>query len=484
MVEANILMPTKNEPIASLKGATYAFVDVETTGTSAAYGNIIEIGIIRIEDGIITDTYQTLIQPNRPLLPVITSITGITDQDLVGAPVFEEVSGRIQELLEGAIFVAHNAAFDYSFVKSEFQRLGIRWNAKSLCTVKVSRKLYPEYSHHNLDALIDRHALPMENRHRAYDDAYALVEFLKAATLEHAEETVLAAIQAVLGNRALPTNLDPQIVKNLPHAPGVYVFYGVDDEVLYVGKSVDIKTRVMSHFSADRRTGKERALCEATTYIEHEETSGELSALLLESMRIKEMMPIYNRKLRKAKKLAVVASDTSSSGYLTATAAYRDELTESDFGNTEGVFRTVSQAKVSMKEAAREHDLCPKLLGIEQGPGPCFQHQLGRCKGACLGKEDPKEYNARFLAAFSKRRIRSWPFTGPMMLPEDPSAEEGTVYVIDQWRILKTLSYTADGYDEEDVESEFDYDSYKILSKHLLRKDVRATLIPYRDFAR
>ncbi|MES2931212.1 MAG: exonuclease domain-containing protein [Patescibacteria group bacterium] len=469
------------ETIACLKDATYAFVDVETTGTSAAYGNVIEIGIIRIEDGVVTDTYETLIQPNRPLLPVITSITGITDQDLVGAPTFEEVSGRIQELLEGAIFVAHNAPFDYSFVKSEFTRLGIAWNAKSLCTVKVSRKLYAHEKSHNLDALIERHGLLMKNRHRAYDDAFALVEFLTCALKELGEEKVRTAIADVLGNRALPAALDPILVKNLPHAPGVYIFYGSEDDVLYVGKSVDIKTRVMSHFSADRRTGKERALCEATTYIEYEETSGELSALLLESIRIKELIPIYNRKLRKAKRLAVATKSTSDAGYNSASVSYRDELSESDFGNTEGVFRTASQGKTALKEAVKEYLLCPKLLGIELGSGPCFQYQLKKCLGACIGKEDAATYNKRFEVAFAKRRIRSWPFKGPVMLPEDPTAEEGTVYVLDQWRILKTLSYTADGYDEEEVESEFDYDSYKILSKHLLRADVRAKLVPYKN---
>lgn len=471
----------KEDIIPALRGNTYAFVDVETTGMSATHGHIIEIGIIRVEDGVITDTYQTLIQPNRPLLPIITDITGIRDSDLEDAPVFEHVSGRIQELLEGAIFVAHNAGFDYAFVKSEFQRLGIRWNAKSLCTVKLSRKLYAHEKSHNLDALIARHSLAMENRHRAYDDAYALIGFMRSATAELKEAAVVEAMKSVLGHQTLPSTLDPAIVVDLPHAPGVYVFYGPEDEVLYIGKSVDIKTRVLSHFSADRRTGKERALCEATSYIEHEETSGELSALLLESMRIKELMPIYNRKLRKAKKLAVIKSSLNGNGYRTAAASYQDEIMDSDFGNTEGVFRTASQAKVSLKDAVRSHGLCPKLLGVESGTGPCFQYQLGKCVGACIGKEDADAYNKRFDAAFEKRRVRSWPFKSAVMLPEDPTAEEGMVYVIDQWRILKTLSYTSDGYDEEEVESEFDYDSYRILSKHLLRPDIRAKLVPYRE---
>ena len=319
----------------------------------------------------------------------------------------------------------------------------------------------------------------MENRHRAFDDAYALIAFLRIASAELSREVVRKTITETLGTGALPSSLDPNIVKHLPHAPGIYIFYGAEDEVLYVGKSVDIKTRVMSHFAADRRTGKERALCEATTYIEHEETSGELSALLLESARIKELVPLYNRKLRKAKKLAVAISSSSEHGHRIVSIGSRDELSESDFGSIEGVFRTTAQGKKAIREAAKEYQLCTKLLSVEPGPGPCFSYQLGTCLGACVGKEDARAYNQRFDAAFEKRRIRSWPFRGPVMLPEDPTAEEGTVYVIDQWRIRKILSYTTDGYDEEDVASDFDYDSYKILSAHLLRKDVRSRLIPY-----
>ncbi|HEY0979251.1 MAG TPA: exonuclease domain-containing protein [Candidatus Paceibacterota bacterium] len=468
------------EATECLKGATYAFVDVETTGTSAQYGQIIEIGIIRVEDGVVVDEYQTLLRPAGPLPPIITSITGIQDEELVDAPAFADIANRVEELLAGAIFVAHNAAFDYSFVKSEFRRLGIAWNAKSLCTVKVSRALYPEHERHNLDALITRHVLPMENRHRAFDDAYALLAFLRAATKERSLAAVEAAISRALGSRALPSTLDPQIVQDLPHAPGIYLFYGSEDEVLYVGKSVDIKTRVLSHFSADRRTGKERALCEATAHVEYEETSGELSALLRESELIKELMPLYNRKLRKAKKLAIVARAEDAHGYATATSAYAEEITDADLGRIEGVFRTASQGKTALKRAVKEHELCAKLLGIEQGSGPCFGYQLGRCRGACARVEAPEAYNERFERAFARQRVRAWPFPGPMMLPEDPAAEEGTVYVIDRWRIQKLLRYTTDGYDEEEVDLPFDYDSYKILAAHLLRPDVRRKLIPYR----
>ena len=474
-------VPSCNEIIASLKGATYTFVDVETTGTSARYGQIIEIGIIRIEDGVVTDSFSSLIRPARPLPPVITQITGITDADLIDAPLFESVSGRIESLLKDAVFVAHNASFDYSFLKTEFSRLGIRFNAKSLCTVKLSRLLYPSEERHNLDALIARHNLAMENRHRAFDDAYAMVGFLKAAEIGLGTPAVAAGITRVLGAHTLPASLSPELVKKLPHVPGVYIFYGAEDEVLYIGKSIDIKTRVLSHFSEDRRTGRERALCEAVAHIEYEETSGELSALLRESQLIKDLAPIYNRKLRKARRLAVIESETNGRGYHTAYSSYRDAIEDADLGAIEAVCRTATQGKTLLKALAKEFELCPLLLGIERGSATCFSYQLGRCKGACAGKENQEAYNARFKEAFKERRIRTWPFPGPMLLPEDPHAEEGTAYVIDKWKILKVLTYTADGYDEEPVDADFDYDSYRILAKHLLRKDVREKLVPYRQ---
>lgn len=475
-------MLTIRMPIESLRGATYAFVDVETTGSTATYGQIIEIAIIRVEDGSITDAYQTLLRPDRGLSPFITDITGITDAILTDAPSFADVAPRIKEMLDGAVFVAHNARFDYAFVKSEFRRLGISWNARTLCTVKLSRRLYAHERHHNLDALIERHGLPMENRHRAHDDAMAMIDFIRAAEAELTPVPLSSAIASALGSHTLPPGLDERMVADLPHAPGVYFFYGEDDTLLYVGKSIDIKARVRSHFSGDHATAKERILTSQTVRIEHEETSGELSALLRENALIKERMPLYNRKLRKASKLAVIESGVNGSGYQTAVSGYHDDLDETELGSVLGVFRTNSQAKAALRSAQDASMLCAKLLGLETGPGPCFAYQLGRCRGACVGKEAPAAYNARFSEAFASRRLRAWPFDGAVLMPEDPGAEEGLAYVIDQWRIQKAVRYSSEGFIETDAgdDAPFDYDSYRILAAHLLRPEVRRTLAPYR----
>ena len=461
--------------LQSLKGNTYAFVDVETSGSHARYGQIIEIGIIRVEDGVITDTYETLINPGVSISPFITTITGISNSDVHNKPTFDEVALDVKRLLEGAIFVAHNARFDYGFVKTEFKRLAITFNAKTLCTVKISRQLFPKQKSHSLENIIKTHGITVNARHRAYADCDAMVQFLHTVENKHSVEFVATAINAALANYILPDTVDEKIIESLPHLPGVYFFYDAQDTLLYVGKSVDIKSRVRSHFGQSHTTSKERALTAKVSYVEHEVTSGELSALLKESKYIKELMPEYNRRLRKTSRLAVFKSTITNEGYKTGTISYQPTDTFTYDASIDGIFKTMSAAKNTLDTLVKEYTLCPKLLGLESGKGACFQYQLGRCNGACTGEENPLAYNGRFDVAFKKMKIRSWPFPGPVTIPEDETASEGVAYLVDQWQIKKVINYTEEGHSEEEIELPFDYDTYKILSKHLLTKNRTVT---------
>jgi DNA polymerase III subunit epsilon len=454
--------------IQCLKDKKYVFVDVETTGASALNGQIIEIGIIRVENGRVVDTYQTLLQPHRFISTLITQITGITNDDLEGKPRFDEVALLVRDLLSDAIFVAHNARFDYGFIKTEFKRLGIDWNAKTLCTVKVSRSLFPTERSHSLETIINSHHIPVKARHRAYDDAEAMLLFLQAAETKLSPQVVVSAIERALGNPTIPSNIDPAIIKNLPHAPGVYFFYDKDDNLLYVGKSVDIKNRVRSHFTNAHTSTKETILTQLVSYIEYETTSGELSALLREAALIKELAPTYNRMLRRTSRLAIFKRSVDSAGYMSGSLFYQETLDILNVDYIDGIFRSMAGGKAVINKAIEEFKLCPKLLGFEKGRGCCFQHHLGNCKGACIKKETPEEYNKRFVEAFKKIRIKSWPYKGSITLPEDPDAEEGSAFVIDQWRIIKKIDYTTESYSETLFDQPFDYDTYRILSKHLL----------------
>ena len=458
-----------------LKGRNFVFVDVETTGASAVSGQIIEIGIIRVEDGNIVRHFETLLRPARSISNLITQITGITNDDLVGKPTFDEVALEVQELLSDAIFVAHNARFDHGFLKNEFKRIGINWTAKTLCTVKVSRTLFPQQNSHSLENIIKTHELTVNARHRALEDARAMVLFLAEAERKLGTELITQAIDVALGNHILPANIDPKIIANLPHSPGVYMFYDKDDNLLYVGKSVDIKKRVRSHFSQSHTSSKEAAITSNVHFIDFEVTSGELSALLRESALIKELSPSHNRRLRSTSELAVFKSKKDEkSGYMTGSLFYQKTLDIINVSNIEGLFRTIYSGKAVVLKAIEEFQLCPKLLGFEKGiRGPCFQYQLGKCKGACANKEDIDEYNKRFAQAFEKIRLRAWPFKGAIILPEDPDALEGSAFLIDQWRILKKIDYTEEGQSETEFDNPFDYDTYRILSKHLLKRGNR-----------
>lgn len=166
------------ERVGSLHGKTLAIVDVETSGTGLG-DRIIEIGILRIENGVCVDTYKTFVNPERALSPWITRLTGITDEDLESAPLFVDVADNVARLLSGAIFVAHNVAFDYAFIKGEFARIDRFFEAPCLCTVRLSRLLSPRAKRHNLSAVIKRHKLACESRHRAFDDAHALWQFMQ-----------------------------------------------------------------------------------------------------------------------------------------------------------------------------------------------------------------------------------------------------------------------------------------------------------------
>ena len=456
-------------------------VDTETTGTSPTHNQIIEIAIIRIEGGVVVDTYQTLIRPERGVPEFITSVTGIGQGDLEHAPSFDEVALTIKEKLEGAVFVAHNARFDYSFIKNEFRRLDIPFQAKTVCTVKLSRLLYPQERHHNLDSIIDRFGLNCDARHRAYDDALVLLKFVQVAEQRLTSAVVEKALRDCLGTYTLPATLSKSLVTKLPNRPGVYIFYGSEREVLYVGKSINIKARVQSHFSGDHQTAKELALCAQVCDIEARVTTGELSALFLESKLIKELTPVYNRMLRKVRKLAVLQERITPEGYKTVSVEHKDGIEQTELAGVLGIFRTARQAKEFLTEAAHAHELCPKICGLETSKAACFQYQLEHCRGACLKREDALAYNLRFDTAFAERRLRAWPYKGPVVIKEEQEEFEGTAYVIDSWCVYKIITYFDDYQEESEMEDvEFDYDSYKILARHMLKPGVRRAIVPYR----
>src|SRR5262245_42183832 len=378
--------------------APLAIVDLETTGTRPASDRITEIGVIEVQGFQVVSEWSTLVNPGISIPSEIQALTGIGPSMLATAPRFADLAGDLYERLDGRVFVAHNARFDYGFLRREFDRAGIRFTAKTVCTVRLSRRLYPQEPHHNLDSVIARHAIDCRQRHRALGDADALWQFLKVAEREHGEEAVAVAARQIARQPSLPPQLDRAAVDAVPDAPGVYLFYGEGGLPLYVGKSNSMRTRVMSHFSG---TGSVE-LAKRVRRIDWKRTAGELGALLLEARLVKELAPEFNRQLRANDGLCGFAFDGRRLRFAGA-----HEIDGDTLPYVHGVFRSRRAAMQALRGLADEHRLCLQALGFESGPQhACFRHQIGKCAGVCAGRESVHLHHARLAAALDRKSTR------------------------------------------------------------------------------
>jgi DNA polymerase-3 subunit epsilon len=445
-----------------------AFVDLETTGTHSGFDRITEVGIVTLTDGALEE-WSSLVDPECRVPPAIEALTGITSEMVRGAPTFAQLAAEVAARLEGRLFIAHNARFDYGFLKAELGRVGIRFQPKVLCTARLSRRLFPEFQRHNLDSIIGRFGIDCSARHRALGDAQVLVRFLAALRAGVPAERLDAAVAHQLKKPSLPPHLPAGALEALPEGPGVYIFHGEDGAPLYVGKSVNLRTRVASHFAADHRETKEMRLAQSVHSISHEVCVGELSALLRESRLVKELSPVYNRRLRRAPDLHTLRwAGPSADGVPVAPLPEPlDGRLPPDSPELHGVFRTKREAKQALIALADAHGLCRKRLGLESGAGPCFAAQLKRCRGACIGVESGQKHDLRLAMALAGLRLKAWPFAGRIGLREGGAAR-AVVHVFDHWRFVAS----AQGPEELAAAwtappGRFDLDTYKILLRQL-----------------
>ncbi|HYG83870.1 MAG TPA: exonuclease domain-containing protein [Verrucomicrobiae bacterium] len=437
------------------------FVDIETSGGSYTNSRIIEIAVIRVENGEITETFHSLVNPGTNLPYFITKLTGITDADLVSAPYFPKIAPELARILKDALFVAHNVTFDYSFIANEMQTAGLGFAPPRLCTVRLSRALYPQHKSHSLENILSRHNISVAARHRAYDDALALWEFSKIALTDHGEIAFKAAVNHQLKRPNLPPHLNEALVHSLPNTSGVYIFEDEARRPLYVGKSVTIRTRVLSHFAQSASVAKERKLATQTHHIRHIETADELSALLLESKLIKELLPVYNRLLRRKRTQVVVKRNLTPEGYATISIS-QEALENTDITAVYGTYDSRLAARRALVERQKQFQLCSKLLGLENTKGACFHHHLGWCKGACVGKEPIESYNQRLDQALHDTRIERWPYEGPVLLRHRDQPD--TALTIDQWRVIEEANNALLG------SAAFDIDTYRILRSYIMHR--------------
>ena len=464
MISAEGRAPLRSLP--ELLDRDLVCVDLETTGGNVAHSRILEIGLVTIDrDGSISE-WSTLVNPQSRIPPAIVAFTGIDEAMVEDAPTFEDVHGELLRRLDGRLFIAHNARFDYGFIKAELRRLGVRWQARTLCTVKLSRRLYPEHARHNLDVLIERHALGCEARHRALGDARVLRDLLAVYARDVPPEQLRAAADTVLAEVLLPAQLPADLADELPESPGVYRFYGQGGALLYVGKSKNVRTRVLSHFT---QTGsRERQLAAMVTRVEWEETAGELGALLREARAVKVEKPLHNRRLRDAADVWTIRMAAGDGA--TPARVVIEELASAGFeagGEAYGVFRRARDARQALEQIARAHTLCLKALGLESGDGSCFAYQLGRCKGVCVGGEPVLLHDTRVRLALAASRLKPWPYRGRIAIRESDWRGQVDLHVFDTWRYLGTVHEEGELGGLADRETPFDLDVYRLLTRYL-----------------
>lgn len=469
------LTPSTGPGLHDLLRAPLAIVDLETTGGRPGSDRITEVAIITVDaDGV--RRWSTLVNPGCHIPVFITRLTGISPDMVADAPAFAEIADEVWRRLEGHLFIAHNARFDYGFLKAEFERLGRPFQLRSLCTVRVARALAPEAPRHSLDAVMARYGLSAQQRHRALDDAQVVLDFLLRARAAHGDEALAAAAGEVRKRPSLPPYLDEALVETLPTGPGVYFFHG-EAGLLYVGKARNIRQRVLSHFSADATGAKAVRLSQQVRRITWEETAGELGALLREAQRVKQLQPLHNRQLRRQGALLSISLREDARGLLQPVPVQGDALVAG--GRLHGLFPSRAAITRLLRELAAREGLCDYALGLARpAPRPCPSRQLKRCHGLCEGVDTPVKHNLRLLQALGAHALKAWPYAGPVVYVEPGvRAGEGEWHLLDNWCWLGSARDEAELAGllaaRDEATPVLDRDTYRLLVSAVLRHPER-----------
>ena len=368
----------------------YAIVDIETTGGNAVHNKITEIGIFIFDGEEVVDEYQTLINPGIGIPSYIQSFTGISNKMVENAPMFHEVADRIKELTDNKIFVAHNVNFDYSFLRNEFSELSIQFKLKKLCTVRLSRNIFPDMPSYGLGSICDELNIPIYNRHRAAGDCLATVKLFKQLIENDKDSFIEYSLNRSSKEALLPPNLPREKFEALPESIGVYYFHDEHGNIVYIGKARNIENRVSSHFAGNTNTKSRQLFINSIFDVSFETCGTELIALLLESYMIKKHWPKFNRAQRKVEFNYGIYKYEDRSGLIRFNVAKA-----SPFEKPLITFRYLTEARSFLAKKVRENQLCAKLSGLQRAKNECYDFNIEVCKGACCGKETPGKYNSR-----------------------------------------------------------------------------------------
>jgi DNA polymerase-3 subunit epsilon len=375
----------------------FAVVDIETTGGFASGNGITEISI-QIHDGNeVIDQFDSLINPESHIPPYIEALTGISNEMVENAPKFEAVADRVYELLQGKIFVAHNVNFDYSFVRHNLALAGYDLQCKKLCTVRLSRKIFPGLVSYSLGKLCAALHINIHNRHRAGGDAAATAILLGLLLKSDSEGHIAQFLNKSSKEQVLPPNLSRSVIDKIPQKPGVYYFKDHKGAVVYIGKAKNLQKRVCSHFSGNNAGPQRQEFLRSIYHIDYEVCGTELMAFILEATEIKRLWPTNNRAMKRFEQKYALISYTDQQGYLRLVIDKYKKLVPSLYS-----FNSLTDGHQLLRMLIKEHILCEKLCNIQTKRVACTNHELGTCSGACIGAESAAAYNVRVKYAIKQ----------------------------------------------------------------------------------
>ena len=424
------------------------FIDLETTGPNPTNDRITEIGIVEAsKDGV--QRWSVLVNPQVPIPPFIVGLTGISDEMVKDAPIFAEVQEELLRRLQGGLFIAHNARFDYGFLRNEFKRLGKTFRCEVLCTLKLSRKLFPDVISHGLDALVERHGLSTEARHRALGDAEVLWQYWQLLERTIAGERLREIARQLLQRPNLPVHLDPDMFDDLPDAPGVYLFYGEGDKALHIARAPHLRQRVLAHFHGEQPSNKDAELAKTARRFEWFETAGEIGAQLLEARLMRRLQPpssigrptekeICAWRIADGRPELVFADDSS---FARGTPCY-------------GMFNSRQKAEMALAALAEKNGIA--------------------VNGAKIN-------SVRLQQALSSLPIVNWPYAGPIVVVELGEDGREELHLVDHWHWLGTaqdMTAISAMLDKAPEYASFEFDTYRILARAIAQDKVEVRQLP------
>jgi DNA polymerase III subunit epsilon len=372
----------------------YAIVDIETTGSYAANNGITELAIVLHDGNKIVDRFETLINPQAPIPQYIQVLTGIHPGMLKDAPVFSEVAFRVHGMLKDAIFVAHHVNFDYSFIRYQLETCGFELDTKKLCTVRLSRKVFPGLPGYSLGKLCRELEIPILNRHRAGGDADATVILFEKILRQDSQGAVRQMLHGKNREQYLPPNLPSEQINSVPYTPGVYYFHDQRGKVIYVGKAKNLRSRVCSHFSNNNPGLRKQEFLRNIYSVSWQDRGTELMAFLFECVEIRRLWPAYNRSLKRFEQTYGLYVYEDQSGYLRLTIEKKKQNLPAYYS-----FNGLAEGWQVLRKLVRQFELCPKLCFIQKGDETCTGLIENACRGACIQQESARDYNQRLRAA-------------------------------------------------------------------------------------